>query len=45
MIRALRGMVGIVRRAQEVSGLEARSMGVRRDINGRLYMSNSPNLG
>lgn len=36
IIFALRGMVGVIRRVQDVSGLEARSMEVRRDIGSRL---------
>lgn len=32
MIFALKGIVGVIRRVQDVSGLEARSMEVRRDI-------------
>jgi hypothetical protein len=34
MMRARRGMFGTIRREQQASGLEARSMGFRRDING-----------
>jgi len=45
MIRAFKGMFGIILRVQFVSGLEARSMGVRKDINGILYGCISPNLG
>lgn len=36
MIFALRGIVGVVRRVQDVSGLDARSMVVRRDIGSKL---------